>query len=102
MTKANQKSELSKTHDPMYRHLSQLKQLDTSEDPDDVPEIFFLLVNFFDQNPAVYEVEGIFHVSCSDQRLYDLEVHLSLKNYSYLNSLLDYPNVVANFMKKLL
>ena len=40
-----------KTHDTLYRHLRQFKQLDTSMDPDDVPEIFFLLVNFFDQNP---------------------------------------------------
>lgn len=34
--------------------------------------------------------------------MYELEVHLSLKNYSYLNSLKDHPNVVANFLKKLL
>jgi hypothetical protein len=86
----------------MYRHIKQFKQMDTSEDPDDVPEIFFLLVNFFDQNSQVYEVEGIFHVSCSDQRLYELEVHLSLKNYSILHQMLECPQVVANFLKKVL
>lgn len=92
----------AKTHDPLFRHLKNLKQLDTSQDPDDVPEIFFLLVNFFDQNPEVYQIEGIFHVSCSDQHLYELEVHMSLKNYSVLKQMTDRPQVVANYLKRVL
>lgn len=50
----------------------------------------------------MYEVEGIFHVSCSDQRLYELEVHLGLKNYAILDDMIETPQVVANFLKKLL
>jgi hypothetical protein len=80
-----------KTHDVMYRKLNQFKQMDGSKDPDDVPEIFFLLVNFFDQNPSVYQYEGIFHVSCSDERLYELEVHLGMKNYYILNEMVESP-----------
>jgi len=59
-------------------------------------------VNFFDQNPHVYDVEGIFHVSCKDEKLYELEVHMSLKNYSVLNQMQECPQVVANFLKKVL
>jgi len=76
--------------------------MDGSKDPDDVPEIFFLIVNFFDQNPSVYSYEGIFHVNCSDERLYELEVHLGMKNYYIMDEMVETPQVVANYLKRML
>ena len=77
---------------------------------DHVPLIFWLLTGFFRYKMKElnrFFTTGLFRVTSSDQRVRDLEIHLSQGNYGYLehiedekkNKLMD-PNIVANYLKR--
>lgn len=64
----------------MGRHLYEFKRSDN----EDVPEVFVLLVKYFEEYPELLETEGIFRISgCSDM-VEELQIHLSMGNNYYL------------------
>ncbi len=67
-----------------------------------VPEIFVLLVSFFEVQPNLLKTEGLFRVAASVDKIDELQVHISMGNFFYLTLLKQEPHVVANFLKKVL
>ena len=80
----------------MGKHISEFKR------SGDVPEIFILLVSFFEALPHLFKTEGIFRIACTSDKLDELETHLIMGNYFYLTELEDQPHIVACFLKKVL
>lgn len=85
----------------MGKHLQEFKRPAGSED-DGVPEIFVLLVNFFEENPKCLTPINIFRVSGNAQMVEELSVHVSMGNYYFLTGLSDHPHVVTSFLKNVL
>ena len=50
----------------------------------DVPEIFVLLVSYFEVQPHLVKTEGLFRVAASLDKIDELQVHISMGNYYYL------------------
>lgn len=67
-----------------------------------MPEIFILLVTFFEQNPEIMKTEGLFRISASLDRVDDLQIHIQMGNYYKLRLMNEDPHVVSNFLKKVL
>ena len=85
----------------MGKHIAELKQLEGSA-KESVPEVFLLLIGYYEANPELMKTEIIFRKNSSQIKLDDLERHLALGNYYYINSILDDPHVAANLLKKVL
>ena len=51
---------------------------------DSVPEIFMLLISFFEVKPELMKTEGLFRIAASLDKLDELQVHLTMGNYYYL------------------
>lgn len=84
-------------------HLSDLSQskLESSFE-DEVPEIFFLLVTYFEKNPQHLLEEGLFRLQADEQLLEEIEINISMRNYAILENLKNEPHAVANFLKMVL
>jgi hypothetical protein len=67
-----------------------------------VPEIFLLLVSYFEVQPDLMKTEGLFRIAASLDKLDELQVHVTMGNYYYLTLLKEEPHVVANYLKKVL
>lgn len=68
----------------------------------DVPEIFILLVSYFDIQPTLMRSPGLFLVGGALDKMDELQIHLTMGNYFYLTEMGKEPNVAANFLKKVL
>lgn len=69
---------------------------------DQVPLIFHLCTNYFRQNNSQKMlVEGLFRVGGSPEKLKELELHMSVGNYGYINTVQS-PHVVSNYLKRVL
>ena len=49
-----------------------------------MPEIFVLLVSFFEVQPHLIKTEGIFRKGASMDKLDEIQLHISVGNYYYL------------------
>lgn len=67
-----------------------------------MPEIFLLLVSYFEVQPDLMKTEGLFRIAASLDKLDELQVHVTMGNYYYLTLLKEEPHVVANYLKKVL
>jgi hypothetical protein len=65
------------TYDVIGKHIYEFKR--SSED--DVPEIFILLVSFFEVHPYLLETEGIFRITSSIDKIDELQLHMVMGNY---------------------
>lgn len=68
------------TQDIIGKHVYEFKRQGSEE----VPEIFFLLINYFESQPELYKTEGLFRVCGAIDAIEELQVHLTLGNYYYL------------------
>lgn len=85
------------------KHLYEFKQVPgANADMEDVPEIFVLLVSYFEVQPHLLKTEGLFRIAASLDKIDELQVHMTMGNYSYLTQLTSEPHVPANFLKKVL
>jgi hypothetical protein len=50
-----------------------------------VPEIFILLVSYFEAKPELLKTEGIFRKAASVEKIDELHIHLTMGNYYYLS-----------------
>lgn len=71
-------------------------------DGEEVPEIFILLISYFEIYPQLLKTEGLFRIAASLDKIDEMQVHLTMGNYSYLHSLSSEPHVISNFLKKVL
>lgn len=69
---------------------------------EEVPEIFILLISFFEVQPHLLKTEGLFRIAASLDKVDELQVHVAMGNYSYLSALSGEPHVISNFLKKVL
>lgn len=91
------------TTDIIGKHLYEFRQYDgATSDREDVPEIFVLLISYFEVQPELLKTEGLFRVAASLDKIDELQTHISMGNYSYLADLKEEPHVIANFLKKVL
>jgi hypothetical protein len=97
------KETAEQTTDIIGKHLYEFRQFSgASVDKEDVPEIFVLLVSYFEVYPELLKTDGIFRVAASQDKIEELQIHISTGNYSYITELEKDPHVVANFLKKVL
>ena len=82
----------------MGKHLYEFKR----KEEDDVPEIFILLIKFFDDNPELLKTEGLFRLAGDIEKIEELSIHMSMGNYFFLTKLNNAPHVVACYLKKIL
>lgn len=71
------------TQDIIGKHIYEFKR----KDPDSVPEIFILLVAYFEINEFLLKTEGIFRLSGALDKIEELQIHISMGNYYYLTEL---------------
>jgi hypothetical protein len=96
------------TTDIIGKHLCEFRKNNFNEESkmknseNSVPEIFVLLVSFFEVQPNLLKTEGLFRVAASVDKIDELQVHISMGNFFYLTLLKQEPHVVANFLKKVL
>lgn len=82
----------------MGKHITEFKR----KHADDVPEVFILLISFFQVYPYHLKTEGLFRKAAQATKLDELQMHMSMGNYYYLTKLKDDPHVVSNYLKKVL
>ena len=68
------------TQDIIGKHLYEFRR----KSRDDVPEIFILLVTYFEVQPHLLKTEGLFRIAASLDKIDELQVHISMGNYFYL------------------
>lgn len=71
------------TFDVIGKHIYEFKR----KHSEDVPEIFVLLVAYFESQPHLLETEGVFRKAASIDKLDELHIHMTLGNYYYLTKL---------------
>ena len=86
------------TQDIIGKYLHEFKRKGENE----VPEIFVLLVSYFEFEPAQLREPGIFVLGGALDRIEELRIHLCLGDYFYLTEMNKEPHVIANFFKKIL
>eukprot|EP00347_Sterkiella_histriomuscorum_P023598 403334044 len=87
------------TVDVIGRHIYQFQRQQGSL----IPDIFLLLVTFFESSPELLKTEGLFRIAASLDKLDTLQIHLQMGNYYILNEMTqDGPHAVANYLKKIL
>ena len=86
------------TFDIIGKHIYEFKR---SSD-DEVPEIFILIVSFFEINNNLLETEGIFRITSSIDKIDELQLNMIMGNYYYLTEMIGEPHAVACFFKKVL
>jgi hypothetical protein len=64
-----------------------------------VPEIFLVLVSYFEINSESYSTEAIFRKAGATDEVNRLQLHMSQGNYQYLANLKRKPHVVATYFK---
>ena len=98
----------TQTTDVIGKHLYEFRrktfegESELGDNKESVPEIFVLLVSYFEVQPHLLKTEGLFRVAASVDKIDELQVHMQMGNYYYLQLLKDEPHVVANFLKKVL
>jgi hypothetical protein len=79
------KATATQTTDVIGKHLYEFKQPPgANPDQEDVPVIFVLLVSYFEVQPHLLKTEGLFRIAASLDKIDEMQVHLSMGNYSYL------------------
>jgi hypothetical protein len=73
-------------------------ELCVGHDLQSVPQIFHLLVGYFQHNPETLKTVGLFRIAAKDQDVQRLETHLSMGNYHRLTHIKN-PHVVSNYWK---
>ena len=86
------------THDIIGKNLHEFKR----SGKNCVPDIFILLVAYFEINEDLLKLEGLFRKNGAIDRVEELQMHIAMGNYYFLTQLSKEPHVVANFMKKIL
>jgi len=66
--------------DILGKHIYEFKR----KGENDVPEIFILLVTFFEVQPHLMKTEGIFRKAASLDKLDEIHIHLTMGNFFYL------------------
>ena len=69
--------------------LSQFPLRSDHETEDDVPLIFWLLAGHFRSKPERFNTVGLFRLVSTFDGVYDLKLHISQGNYSYLEEIGD-------------
>ena len=82
----------------MGKHICEFKR----KTADEVPEIFILLISYFEVYTEHLKTEGLFRKAAQTIKLDELQMHMSMGNYYYLTKLKDDPHVVSNYLKKVL
>ena len=91
---------MPKTNDVFGKQLLEFQQL-PGHDRDSVPLVFHLLVGYFQDKPEHLQSVGLFRVAVDLQLVTELEVHIAMEDYSFIQTIKD-PNVVSNYFKILL
>ena len=86
------------TFDIIGKHIYEFK----NKGGDSVPDVFILLISFFEMHPELYKTEGLFRINGSSDLITELQCHITQGNYYFLTTLSEEPHVVANFLKKIL
>jgi hypothetical protein len=71
-------------YDVIGKHIYEFKRRDTGADQEEVPEIFVLLVSYFEAQPELMRTEGLFRKAASMDKLDEMHIHMSMGNYYYL------------------
>ena len=95
-----QNYDVEQTSDVFGRQLLEFDQLKYHE-RNSVPLIFHLLVGYFQANPDLLRTEGLFRVAAAPDHVTELEIHLAMRNYSFLTNVKD-PHIVSNYFKTLM
>ena len=67
-----------------------------------VPLVFYLCMDYFRDNESEkMTVEGLLRIGTTNEKLRELELHMSVGNYNYINAV-ESPHVVSNYLKKVL
>ena len=74
----------TQTTDVIGKHIYEFKQHSGSKSRDEVPEIFLLLVSFFEVQPQLLKTEGLFRIAASLDKIDELQLHVTMGNYYYL------------------
>ena len=90
----------NRTSDIYGKYLEQFRRR-PDLDQDQPPLIFWLLAGYFRNTPAKFNTLGLFRVTSSDERVREVEIHMSQANFPYLTTVKD-GNLVANYWKRLL
>lgn len=92
------RDEAVQTADVIGKHIYEFKRKENEY----VPEIFILLITFFEVNAELLKTEGLFRVAASLDKIDELQIHLQLGNYYILTQMVNDPHAVANYLKRVL
>lgn len=84
------------THDVMGKHIYEFQR----SEGDNVPEIFQLIFNYYEQNEEYIKTEGVFRLAANKDTLAELENKMKEGEYDYLTTVED-PLTVGVYLKKL-
>ena len=97
--------ETRQTSDVYGKFLDQFRRFgdgaDLYYDEDSVPLIFHTIVGYFRRIKIRFLQEGLFRISASIEMVKELEVHMSLENFPFLESIEDV-HVVCSYFKQVL
>lgn len=80
-------SQRGKTNELLGQHLDQFNTVSIryNENYDEeIPMIVYMLTYFFEQNPNLLKSEGIFRITGNAQKIAELNIHMSLNDFSIL------------------
>lgn len=89
---------VKQTTDILGKHIYEFKRREN----DLIPEIFILIVSFFEVHHSLLKTEGLFRIAASLDKIDRLQMHLQNGNYYIMTQMVEEPHVVANFFKKVL